>query len=93
MVVVSLVVLPLIIYGRRFYVTSRLAQDGLADVAVEVEETVNVTHTIQAFGWERHMRENIVSSGLDASHDMITDAARKAQSDAFILSLDGGMMS
>ena len=38
-VVVPLVVLPLIILGR-LRVTSRLAQDRLADVAVEAQETL-----------------------------------------------------
>ena len=69
MVVVPLVVLPLIILGRRLRVTSRLAQDRLADVAVEAEETVNAIHTVQAFGRERHMRDKFdhaVQNSLDA---------------------------
>ena len=69
MVVVPLVVLPLIILGRRLRVTSRLAQDRLADVAVEAEETVNAIHTVQAFGRERHMRDKFdhaVRHSLDA---------------------------
>ena len=69
MVVVPLVVLPLIILGRRLRVTSRLAQDRLADVAVEAEETVNAIHTVQAFGRERHMRDKFdhaVQHSLDA---------------------------
>jgi len=69
MVVVPLVVLPLIILGRRLRVTSRLAQDRLADVAVEAEETVNAIHTVQAFGREQYMREKFdhaVQDSLDA---------------------------
>ena len=69
MVVVPLVVLPLIILGRRLRVTSRLAQDRLADVAVEAEETVNAIHTVQAFGRERHMWDKFdhaVQHSLDA---------------------------
>ena len=69
MVVVPLVVLPLIVLGRRLRVTSRLAQDRLADVAVEAEETVNAIHTVQAFGRERHMRDKFdyaVQHSLDA---------------------------
>ena len=69
MVVVPLVVLPLIILGRRLRVTSRLAQDRLADVAVEAEETVNAIHTVQAFGRERYMRDKFdhaVQHSLDA---------------------------
>ena len=40
-VVVPLVVLPLIFLGRRLRVASRIAQDRLADVAVEAEEAIN----------------------------------------------------
>ena len=50
-------------------VISRLAQDRLADVAVEAEETVNAIHTIQAFGREGHMRDKFdhaVQDSLDA---------------------------
>ena len=36
------------------------------------------------------VRENIAFGRPDASHDMIVDAARKAQADAFISALDGG---
>ena len=70
MVVVPIVVLPLIILGRRLRVTSRLAQDRLADVAVEAEETINAIHTVQAFGREQHMRvkfDHAVQESLDAS--------------------------
>ena len=69
MVVVPLVVLPLIILGRRLRDSSRLAQDRLADVAVEAEETVNAIHTVQAFGRESHMRDKFnqaVTHSLDA---------------------------
>ena len=36
------------------------------------------------------VRENIAFGRPDASHDMIVDAAQKAQADAFISALDGG---
>jgi len=36
------------------------------------------------------VRENIAFGRPDASHDMIVDAARKAQADEFISALDGG---
>jgi ATP-binding cassette subfamily B protein len=56
-VVVPLVVLPLIFLGRRLRVASRIAQDRLADVAVEAEEAINAIYTVQAFSRERHMRD------------------------------------
>ena len=78
MVVVPLVVLPLIILGRRLRITSRLAQDRLADVAVEAEETVNAMHTVQAFGREQHMRKKFdhgVQDSLDAGLSRVSSFA------------------
>jgi ATP-binding cassette subfamily B protein len=69
LVVVPLVVLPLIVMGRRLRLASRRAQDRLADVAVEAEETVSAIQTVQAFGRESYMRERFddaVSQSLDA---------------------------
>ena len=74
MVVVPLVVLPLIILGRRLRVTSRLAQDRLADVAVEAEETINAMYTVQAFGREQQMRakfDHAIQNSLDASLERV----------------------
>jgi len=69
LVVVPLVVLPLIVLGRRLRQASRIAQDRLADVAVEAEETVSAIHTVQALGRESFMRgkfDRAVADSLDA---------------------------
>ncbi|MGA0311240.1 MAG: ABC transporter transmembrane domain-containing protein [Candidatus Puniceispirillaceae bacterium] len=58
LVVVPLVVVPLIFIGRRLRATSRLAQDRLADVGVEAEETVSAIRTVQAFGREQFVKGN-----------------------------------
>ena len=57
LIVVPMVVAPLIILGRRLRRASRIAQDRLADVSVQAEETVTAIRTVQAFGRQQLMRE------------------------------------
>ena len=69
LVVVPLVVVPLIFMGRRLKDASRLAQDRLADVGVEAEETMSAIRTIQAFGRETYVAvhfDRAVEKALDA---------------------------
>ena len=49
-VIVPLVVVPLIVMGRRLRRASRLAQDRLADVSVQAEEALSGIRTVHAFG-------------------------------------------
>jgi ATP-binding cassette, subfamily B, bacterial len=51
-VVVPLVVVPLILFGRRERRLSRLAQDRVADLGAYAEETINGLRTVQAFTHE-----------------------------------------
>ena len=70
LVVVPLVVVPLIFLGRRLRRASRHAQDRLADVAVQAEETVTAIRTVQAFGRQQLMRSRFdaaVATSLDAA--------------------------
>ena len=50
--VVPLVVVPLILFGRRERKLSRDAQDRIADLGAYAEETVNALRTVQAFTHE-----------------------------------------
>jgi len=50
--VVPLVVLPIVVYGRRVRRLSRASQDRVADVGVQVEESLNAVRTVQAYGRE-----------------------------------------
>ena len=60
--VVPVVVVPLIFIGRRLRTASRLAQDRLADVAVQAEETVSAIRTVQSFGREDYAQKHFESS-------------------------------
>ena len=50
--VVPLVVLPLVVFGRRERRLARAAQDRVADLAAYAEETVNALRTVQAYTHE-----------------------------------------
>jgi ATP-binding cassette subfamily B protein len=52
LLVIPLVVLPLVVFGRRERRLSRAAQDRVADLGAYAEETVNALRTVQAFTHE-----------------------------------------
>ena len=54
--IVLVVVLPLVFFGRRVRRLSRLSQDQVAQVAAHVDETVSAVRTVQAFGREAYER-------------------------------------
>ncbi len=54
LVVVPLVVLPIILIGRRVRVYSRATQDRVADVSGHAEETLNAVRAVQSFAQEPH---------------------------------------
>ena len=50
--VVPLVVVPIVTFGRRVRRLSRLSQDRIGDVGAHIDETLNAVRTVQAFGHE-----------------------------------------
>lgn len=50
--VVPLVIVPILVFGRRVRRLSRLSQDRVADVGDYVEESLNAIRVIQAYGHE-----------------------------------------
>ena len=70
LVMVPLVVTPMIGLGRRLRKASRLAQDRLADVSVQAEESVSAMRTVQAFarqGFVRGKFDAAVGGSLEAA--------------------------
>ncbi len=53
LLVVPIVVVPIIIYGRKVRALSKESQDRIADVGAFAEETINAIHTVQAFTHEK----------------------------------------
>ena len=50
--IVPIVVIPIVFFGRRVRRLSRASQDRIADVSAHGEETLNAIRTVQAFGHE-----------------------------------------
>lgn len=57
MAVVPLVVLPLVLFGRKVRALSRAGQDRIADVSAQAQESLNAIQTVQANTHEPHERE------------------------------------
>ncbi len=72
--VVPLVVLPLVLFGRRERALSRSAQDRVADLGAYAEETVNALRTVQAYTHEAVDRSRF-DGRLEAS---VATALRRA---------------
>lgn len=54
---VPLVLLPIIVLGRKVRVLSRASQDRLADVGAYVDESLHEIHTVQAYGHEAYDKQ------------------------------------
>ncbi len=52
--VVPLVVVPILVLGRRVRRLSRASQDRIADIGHQVDESLNAIRTVQAFGQEEN---------------------------------------
>ena len=50
--VVPLVILPIVLFGRRVRRLSRTSQDRVADAGAHIDETINAVRTVQAFTHE-----------------------------------------
>ncbi len=50
--VVPLVVVPILVFGRRVRRLSRDSQDRIAEVGGQIDESINAVRTVQAFGHE-----------------------------------------
>ncbi|MBX9752837.1 MAG: ATP-binding cassette domain-containing protein [Roseococcus sp.] len=80
-VVVPLVVVPLVLFGRRERKLSKTAQERVADLAATAEETLNGLRIVQAFTHEREDRKRFASE-VEAS---VGAALRRIGSRAFLI--------
>lgn len=67
-IVVPAVVIPVIAMARRLRKASRLAQDKVADVTVQAEESLSAMRLIQAFGQETEQSRQFGATVQDALH-------------------------
>jgi ATP-binding cassette subfamily B protein len=73
--VVPFVVAPIIIYGRKVRVLSRLSQDKIAEVSADANESLYGIRTVQAFAHENEERKRF-GSRVEESFDAATDRVR-----------------
>ena len=81
--VVPLVVVPIIVFGRRVRRLSRDSQDRVADVGAYLEETLNAVRTVQAFVHEPVDRERFGGRVTDA----LTTAIGRIKARAFLTAI------
>lgn len=80
LILVPVVVLPVLILGRRLRVLSKDSQDRVADVGAFAEETLNGIHTVQAF---THEARDIARFGNDVANAFAT-ALKRAKVRSFL---------
>lgn len=66
LLVVPVVVVPILIFGRRVRKLSRASQDRIADVGAFAEETINAMSTVQAFTHEDVDRKRFGTEVINA---------------------------
>jgi ATP-binding cassette subfamily B protein len=54
---VPLVVVPILVFGRRVRKLSRASQDRIADVSTQIDESLHEIRTVQSYGHEEEDRE------------------------------------
>src|SRR3546814_407842 len=81
--VIPLVVLPIIILGRRLRKLSRESQDRIADLSAQAGETLNAITTIQAYTFEAREAARF-GSNTEAA---FTTAVRRIRARAWLTAL------
>ena len=87
LLVVPVVVVPIVVFGRRVRNLSRLAQDKIAAVSSHIEETVNAIRTVQAFTQEERESRDFVTRSETAFLTAARRARARALLAAFVITL------
>jgi ATP-binding cassette subfamily B protein len=83
LVVVPIVVVPLILFGRREKRLSRASQDRVADLGAYAEETINALRTVQAFTHEAVDRLRFAAQ----SETSVATAIRRVSTRALLIAI------
>ena len=78
--IVPVVVLPIVVFGRRVRGLSRASQDRVADIGAMADETLNAVATVQAFSHEDRERGRF----RDLAEDAFRTAARRIRARAWL---------
>jgi len=91
--VVPVVVLPIIIYGRRVRRLSRDSQDRVADLGAYADEALGAIRTVQAFGHEAIDRARFGGRAEDAFDTSVSRIRARAMLTAVVIMLVFGAVS
>jgi ATP-binding cassette subfamily B protein len=84
-VLVPVVVVPIIVLGRKVRQRSRASQDRIADLGGHVEESFNAIQTVQAFGQESVVQARFGDKVNAAFHTAIGRVRARAFLTAFVI--------
>ena len=87
LLVVPVVVVPILIFGRRVRKLSRASQDRVADVGAFAEETINAMSTVQAFTHEEVDRTRFGAEVTNAFEVAVTRIRTRAALMAVVIVL------
>lgn len=91
--IIPLVLIPILVYGKRVQQYSRLAQDKTAAVSARLDETFGAIRTVLAFCQEPHMR-NLFDAEVEKTYDASLKRVKaRAQLTALVIILVFGGIS
>ncbi len=93
LLVIPLVVLPIVLLGRRVRRLSRASQDRVADVGAYVEETLNGIRVVQAFGHEAVDRRRFAARVEDAFTTAVFRVRSRAALTAIVIAFVFGAVT
>lgn len=93
LLVVPLVVLPILVFGRRVRRLSRASQDRVADVGAYVEESLGAVRTVQAFTHEKQDKARFGERVEEAFATAVERIRARALLTALVLLLVFGAIS
>ena len=83
--VVPVVILPIVVFGRRVRRLSRLSQDRVADIGAHIDESLHAVRTVQAFGREPLERDRFGARVEDAFGAAVGRISARAMLTAFVI--------
>lgn len=87
LLVVPVVVLPIVVLGRRVRLLSRASQDRVADAMARAEETLGAVRTVQAFAQEEHETRGFATAADGAFGAATRYAAARGALAAIVIAL------
>ncbi|MDY0883445.1 ABC transporter transmembrane domain-containing protein [Dongia soli] len=91
--VVPIVIVPIIFFGRKVRGLSRLSQDKVADVSAEASEALYAIGTVQAFAHEDYERQRFGSRNEDSFRAAVSRVRARALLTAIVILLVFGSIS